>query len=91
MAEQSQYTRWSGAWRWAAFRPMTIRRILAQNLRRVRQERSLTQEELADLAGINRNYVGMIEREENAATVDVLEALAKALSIEAADLLAKIR
>lgn len=70
---------------------MTLRRILAQNLRRVRQERSLTQEELADLAGINRNYVGMIEREENAATVDVLEALAKALSIEAADLLAKIR
>lgn len=66
---------------------MTLRRILAQNLRRVRQERSLTQEELADLAGINRNYVGMIEREENAATVDVLEALAKALSIEAADLL----
>lgn len=70
---------------------MTLRRILAQNLRRVRQERSLTQEELADLAGINRNYVGMIEREENAATVDILEALAKALSIEAADLLAKIR
>ena len=70
---------------------MTLRRILAQNLRRVRQERSLTQEELADLDGINRNYVGMIEREENAATVDVLEALAKALSIEAADLLAKIR
>jgi len=66
---------------------MTLRRILAQNLRRVRQERSLTQEELADLAGINRNYVGMIEREENAATVDVLESLAKALSIEAADLL----
>lgn len=70
---------------------MTLRRILAQNLRRVRQERSLTQEELADLAGINRNYVGMIEREENAATVDVLESLAKALNIEAADLLAKIR
>ena len=70
---------------------MTLRRILAQNLRRVRQERSLTQEELADLAGINRNYVGMIEREENAATVDVLEALAKALSIEAADLLATNR
>lgn len=70
---------------------MTLRRILAQNLRRLRQERSLTQEELADLAGINRNYVGMIEREENAATVDVLEALAKALSIDAADLLAKTR
>ena len=66
---------------------MSLRRILAQNLRRVRQERGLSQEELADLAGINRNYVGMIERGENAATVDVLEALARALVVEAADLL----
>jgi transcriptional regulator with XRE-family HTH domain len=58
---------------------MKLRRIVAQNLRRLRQDRDLTQEELADLAGINRNYVGMIEREENAASVDVLKSLAKAL------------
>ncbi len=70
---------------------MILRPILAQNLRRLRQERRLTQEELADLAGINRNYVGMIEREENAATVDVLECLAKALTVEAAELLAQIK
>lgn len=67
---------------------MTLRRILAQNLRRLRQDRGLTQEELADLAGVNRNYVGMIEREENAASVDVLESLAKALKVRAAELLA---
>ena len=66
---------------------MTLRRILAQNLRRLRQDRGLTQEELADLAGVNRNYVGMIEREENAASVDVLESLAKALKVRAAELL----
>ena len=66
---------------------MTLRRILAQNLRRLRQDRGLTQEELADLAGVNRNYVGMIEREENAASIDVLEALAKALKVRAAELL----
>lgn len=66
---------------------MTLRRILAQNLRRLRQDRGLTQEELADLAGVNRNYVGMIEREENAASVDVLETLAKALKVRAAELL----
>ena len=66
---------------------MTLRRILAQNLRRLRQDRGLTQEELADLAGINRNYVGMIEREENAATVDVLDSLAKALKVRASELL----
>lgn len=66
---------------------MKLRRIVAQNLRRLRQDRDLTQEELADLAGINRNYVGMIEREENAASVDMLESLAKALKVEPSTLL----
>ncbi|MGE0852620.1 MAG: helix-turn-helix domain-containing protein [Hyphomicrobiaceae bacterium] len=61
---------------------MTLRRILARNLKRLRKERGLTQEELADLAGLNRNYVGMIERQENAATVDTLEALAKSLQVD---------
>ena len=67
---------------------MTLRRIVARNLKRLRQERGLTQEELADLAQLNRNYVGMIERQENAATVDTLEALAEALQVKAAELLA---
>ena len=66
---------------------MTLRRTLARNLKRLRRERGLTQEELADLAGLNRNYVRMIERQENAATVDTLEALADALQIKAAQLL----
>jgi transcriptional regulator with XRE-family HTH domain len=66
---------------------MTLRRIVARNLKRLRQERGLSQEELADLAGLNRNYIGMIERQENAATVDTLEVLAKALQIDAVKLL----
>jgi len=39
----------------------------------------MSQEELADRAGVNRNYVGMLEREEHAATVDMLEKLAEVL------------
>ena len=66
---------------------MELRRIVAQNLRRLRQDRGLSQEELADLAGLNRNYVGMIEREENAPTVDTLEELAKALKVRPEELL----
>ena len=66
---------------------MALRRTLARNLKRLRRERGLTQEELADLAGLNRNYVGMIERQENAASVDTLEALADALRIKPAQLL----
>ncbi len=61
---------------------MKLRRIVARNIRRLRLERGLTQEELADVARLNRNYVGMIEREENAPTVDVLESLANALEVE---------
>lgn len=68
---------------------MELRRIVAQNLRRLRQDRGLTQEELADRAGLNRNYVGMVEREENAPTVDTLEALAKAMDIDPTALLVK--
>lgn len=61
---------------------MKLRRVVAQNLRRIRRERGLSQEELADQAGLNRNYVGMIEREENAPTVDALEQLSEALNID---------
>lgn len=61
---------------------MKLRRLVAQNLRRIRRERGLSQEELADLAGLNRNYVGMIEREENAPTVDALEQLSEALNVD---------
>ena len=66
---------------------MTLRRIVARNLKRLRRERGLSQEELADLAGLNRNYIGMVERRENAPTVDTLEVLAKALQVEAVKLL----
>jgi len=56
--------------------------IVARNLRRLRQQRGLTQEELADEVGINRNYVGMIERGENSPTVAMIERLARALKVD---------
>jgi transcriptional regulator with XRE-family HTH domain len=65
---------------------MKLRRVVARNLKQLRRERGLSQEELAARAGLNRNYVGMVEREENAATVDVLEQLARALNIDPIEL-----
>ncbi len=64
---------------------MSLREIVAINLRRLRHARSLSQEELADRAGINRNYVGMLEREQHAATVDMLEKLAEVLDADPAE------
>ncbi len=66
---------------------MKLRQVVAKNLRRLRQDKGLSQEELADRADINRNYVGMLEREEHAATVDMLEKLAEVLDVPPAHLL----
>jgi transcriptional regulator with XRE-family HTH domain len=63
---------------------MNLREIVARNLRQIRHAKGLSQEELADRAGINRNYVGMLERSEHAATVDMLEQLALALEVNPA-------
>ncbi len=66
---------------------MTLREVLARNLRRMRNASGMSQEELADRADINRNYVGMLERSEHAATVDMLEKLAAVLGVDPAELL----
>lgn len=68
---------------------MKLRAIVARNLRILRKQKGLSQEELVDSASINRNYVGQIEREEKSPTVDILEKLAIALEVSAVDLFAK--
>lgn len=64
---------------------MRLRETVAKNLRRLRQAKGLSQEELADRADINRNYVGMLEREQHAATIDMLEKLAEVLEADPAE------
>jgi transcriptional regulator with XRE-family HTH domain len=49
--------------------------------------RELSQEALADLAGLHRTYVGSIERGERNVSVDNIERLARALDLDPADLL----
>lgn len=66
---------------------MGLKQTVARNVRRLRLERGYTQEELSELAGINRNYTGMIERGERSPTVDMLEKLARALKIDPVTLL----
>jgi transcriptional regulator with XRE-family HTH domain len=61
---------------------MDLTSTVAANLRRLRNAKGITQEELAERAGINRNYVGMIERETNSPTIKVLEKLARALGAD---------
>ncbi|MER2535181.1 MAG: helix-turn-helix transcriptional regulator [Rhizobiaceae bacterium] len=66
---------------------MEIREVFAQNLRAQRQAKGLSQEELAHRADIDRTYISSLERGVYAASIDVVERLAQALGIQAADLL----
>lgn len=61
---------------------MDLKHVLATNLRRIRHERALTQEDVADLTGLSSRYVGSIERARVSASVTVLGKLAEALSVE---------
>jgi len=66
---------------------MDLKVIMAANLRRVRHEKDLTQEELAHRAGLSSRYIGNIERETVSSSVTVLGKLAAALDIDPCDLL----
>lgn len=66
---------------------MALREVLAENLKRHRLAAGLSQEELAHRAEIDRTYVSSLERCQYAATIDMLEKLARELKIEPATLL----
>jgi transcriptional regulator with XRE-family HTH domain len=59
-----------------------IREVLAQNLKINRRRRGLTQEKLAEKAGISAHYLAMVEVARKFPTPEMLDRLAGALEIE---------
>ena len=61
--------------------------VFAANVRRLRTERGLSQEDLAEAAGVHRTYIGMLERGEKNVTIYNIERIARALQVKASSLL----
>ena len=61
--------------------------LLGKRLRELRLERSLTQEALADAAGLHWTYIGQIERAERNFTVKNVLRLERGLGIAPGELL----
>ncbi len=58
-----------------------------RKLRTVRLEKGLSQEKLAEIAGLHRTFVSMVERGKRNVTLATVEKLAKALEVSLADLM----
>lgn len=68
-------------------RDTTLRATLAENIRRLRRERGLSQEALADEAGLHRTYIGSVERGERNLSLDNIGKIAAALNVSPDQLL----
>ena len=68
---------------------MSVHDVLAQNMRSARKMRGWSQEDLAHESGIHRNYISDLERAARNQTILIVERIAVAFGLRAADLIAK--
>lgn len=59
-------------------------------IRRIRTDRGLSQEQLAERAGLHRNYIGFMERGERNASLKTLCTIARSLDITIGELLSGV-
>ncbi|HEY0188034.1 MAG TPA: helix-turn-helix transcriptional regulator [Cellulomonas sp.] len=59
-----------------------LQRTVGRSVRRIRLDRGLSQEELADELGVHRTYMGGVERGERNLTLRSVERLARGLGVD---------
>lgn len=64
-----------------------ILKIFGENVRKIRRDKGLSQEELAFKANLHRTYIGMIERAEKNITLINIEKIANALEVNIKELI----
>ncbi|MGB5597025.1 MAG: helix-turn-helix transcriptional regulator [Crocosphaera sp.] len=63
------------------------RKQLGNNIKQLRTKLELSQEQLAEKAGLHRTYIGAVERGERNVSLDNILAIARALGVSASNLL----
>ena len=66
---------------------MDLREVFATNLRRLRHEKGLSQDDLAYEAEVSRSYLSQLEKGAHYASLKIVGRLAEALAVEPAELL----
>jgi transcriptional regulator with XRE-family HTH domain len=66
---------------------MDLRDVFATNLRRLRNAKGLSQDDLAYEAGVSRSYLSQLEKGSFYASLKIIGRLAEALEVEPAELL----
>lgn len=66
---------------------MDLRDVFATNLRRLRAEKGLSQDDLAYEAGVSRSYLSQLEKGVFYASLKIVGRLADTLNVEPAELL----
>jgi transcriptional regulator with XRE-family HTH domain len=67
--------------------PMDLRQAFANNLRRLRHAKGISQEDLAHEAGISRSYMSKLERAATYPGLEIIAKLATLLEVAPAELL----
>ncbi|WP_018322907.1 helix-turn-helix domain-containing protein [Bradyrhizobium sp. WSM2793] len=65
---------------------MRARALVAYNVRRIRVQRGIPQEQLAYDAGVDRSYMSGLERQQANPTIDLLDRLAETLGVAVSEL-----
>lgn len=65
---------------------ISARQLFAKKMKAARLQMEISQEELADLCGLHRTYIGSIERCERNVSIDNMEKIAIALGKKLAEL-----
>jgi len=65
----------------------SILKKFGKRVRELRTERNLTQQQLADISGLHKNYIGMIERGERNPSLLNIEVLVKNFEISISELM----